>query len=111
MVSIRPPWRSVRMFDWKPTDVKNASMNMSLSVPSNDTSIWNMVYSSSVATEKSRPPDTGDGMQNFLSHFMLCVMNIPVIRASTPTPADCIISSVTVSYMFVELYVKNSDLC
>ena len=43
VVSVRPPWRSVRMFDWKPTDVKNASMNMSLSVPSNDTSIWNMV--------------------------------------------------------------------
>ena len=38
MTRVRPPCLMAFMFDWKPTEVKNASMKMSLSVPSNDIS-------------------------------------------------------------------------
>ena len=78
---------------WKPTLVKNASIKTSLNVPSNDTSTWNIPYSTRVINEKIIPPLTGDGTQNLWRKATLRVKTIPTMRAKAPMPAVCIMSS------------------
>lgn len=53
------------------------------------------------------PPDTGEGMQNFCSHFTRWVKIIPTTSANAPTPADCNISSDIAFIM--SLSILNKD--
>ena len=69
------------------TEVKNSIMQMSLIVPSKETSTPRHEYAKSVSSEIRSPPETGAGMQNLFNNGIALVKNMPRRRAATPTPA------------------------
>ena len=83
---VLPPCLSTFKSLWKPTLVKKASIKISRSVPSNDTSICPHPYSAKVSSEKMIPPLTGDGIQNRCRKATLRVRTIPTISAKAPIP-------------------------
>ena len=104
-----PPFLMTLRLLWKPTLVKNASMNTSFNVPSNDTSISNQLYRIRVINEKMIPPLTGEGTQNFWRKATFRVKVMPTMRARAPMPAVCIISSsiVVISPTKIQRIMRN----